>query len=175
MFGASSTSNPYLARSSSMFGNGTSNNGTNDISAMFPALVNLVNNTKSMTNVNQQDTSPTPLEEIQQILLSLPIEQRQVVENSPEYLELKSVMFQEFIVWVIACTELGRAYIIGPGSHKAKKLLEITKDLSSSASKVATSKIQELENALLQQQELFKRQSEEFAKFKAQFEDPSPK
>ena len=165
----SSTTNPYLSKSSLY---NSSTNGNSDIAAMFPALVNLVNNTKSMTNTSTTDNSPTPLEEIQQILLSLPIEQRQVVENSPEYLELKSIMFQEFIVWTIACTELGRAYILGPGSHKAKKLLDITKDLSSSASKVATSKIQELENALLQQQELFKKQSEEFAKFKAQFEDP---
>lgn len=172
MFG-SSTTNPYLSKQSGIFGNNS--NGGNDASSMFPALVNLINNTKSMANINQQDIGPTPLEEIQQILLSLPIEQRQVVENSPEYLELKSIMFQEFIVWSIACTELGRAYILGPGAHKAKKLLEITKDLSSSASKVATSKIQELENALLMQQELFKKQSEEFAKFKAQFEDPAPK
>lgn len=170
MYG-STYSNPYSAS--------TYNKTGSDMANMFPAIFNLVNNTKNMTTMGQ-DPQPTPIEEIQVLLNNLPVEQRQAIESSEEYLLLKTEIFQEFILWVIAATDLGRTYLFGPGSHKSKKLLELTKDLSSTVGAKATSRIQELEQQLLEQQELFrkqseilKKQSEEFLAFKAQFETPS--
>ena len=169
MYNNSLYSNPY---SSSSF-----NKSSNDISNMFPAIFNLVNNTKNMTTMNQE-VQPTPIEEIQVLLTNLPVEQRQAIENSEEYILLKTEIFQEFILWTIAATELGRTYLFGPGSHKAKKLLELTKDLSSTVGAKATNRIHELEQQLLEQQELFRKQAElmqkqneEFMAFKAQFEN----
>ena len=166
-----SLSNPYSSNPYSKT--------TSDMANMFPAIFNLVNNTKNMTTVNQEP-QPTPIEEIQVLLNNLPVEQRQAIENSQEYLELKTEIFQEFVLWTIAATELGRTYLFGPGAHKSKKLLELTRDLSSTVGAKATSRIQELEQQLLEQQELFrqqseilKRQSEEFMAFKAQFETPT--
>lgn len=166
-----SLSNPY---SSNLYSKTTS-----DMANMFPAIFNLVNNTKNMTTVNQEP-QPTPIEEIQVLLNNLPVEQRQAIENSQEYLELKTEIFQEFVLWTIAATDLGRTYLFGPGAHKSKKLLELTRDLSSTVGAKATSRIQELEQQLLEQQELFrqqseilKKQSEEFMAFKAQFETPT--
>lgn len=166
-----SLSNPYSTN--------TYSKTTSDMANMFPAIFNLVNNTKNMTTVNQEP-QPTPIEEIQVLLNNLPVEQRQAIENSQEYLELKTEIFQEFVLWTIAATELGRTYLFGPGAHKSKKLLELTRDLSSTVGAKATSRIQELEQQLLEQQELFrqqseilKRQSEEFMAFKAQFETPT--
>lgn len=164
MFGPSTYSNPYTGNY------GKAN--TADMAAMFPAIFNLVNNTKNMTTVGA-DPQPTPIEEIQVLLNSLPVEQRQAIENSQEYLELKTEIFQEFIVWSIAATDIGRAYLLGPGAHKAKKLLELTKDLTTTVGTKATNRIQELEAQLAQQQELFRKQNEEFLAFKAQFEAPT--
>lgn len=170
MYG-STYSNPY---STSMY-----NKTGSDMANMFPAIFNLVNNTKNMTTMGQ-DPQPTPIEEIQVLLNNLPVEQRQAIESSEEYLVLKTEIFQEFILWAIAATDLGRTYLFGPGAHKSKKLLELTKDLSSTVGAKATSRIHELEQQLLEQQELFrkqseilKKQSEEFLAFKAQFETPS--
>lgn len=166
-----SLSNPYSSNPYSK--------ATSDMANMFPAIFNLVNNTKNMTTVNQEP-QPTPIEEIQVLLNNLPVEQRQAIENSQEYLELKTEIFQEFVLWTIAATDLGRTYLFGPGAHKSKKLLELTRDLSSTVGAKATSRIQELEQQLLEQQELFrqqseilKKQSEEFMAFKAQFETPT--
>lgn len=166
-----SLSNPYSSNPYSKT--------TSDMANMFPAIFNLVNNTKNMTTVNQEP-QPTPIEEIQVLLNNLPVEQRQAIENSQEYLELKTEIFQEFVLWTIAATDLGRTYLFGPGAHKSKKLLELTRDLSSTVGAKATSRIQELEQQLLEQQELFrqqseilKKQSEEFMAFKAQFETPT--
>ena len=166
-----SLSNPYSTN--------TYSKTTSDMANMFPAIFNLVNNTKNMTTVNQEP-QPTPIEEIQVLLNNLPVEQRQAIENSQEYLELKTEIFQEFVLWTIAATDLGRTYLFGPGAHKSKKLLELTRDLSSTVGAKATSRIQELEQQLLEQQELFrqqseilKKQSEEFMAFKAQFETPT--
>lgn len=162
MMSSSQYRNPYS-------GYGTTPTTSPDMAAMFPAIFNLVNNTKSMTTVTG-DPQPTSLEEIQQILVNLPVEQRQAIEAHPDYLELKAEIFQEFILWSIAATEMGRTYLLGPGSHKAKKLLDVTKDLSATVGSKTTNKIQELEQQLYEQQELFKKQSEEFQAFKAQFE-----
>ena len=160
--------NPY----SSAYSGLNYGKNTGDMASTFPALFNLINNTKNMTTMGN-DSQPTPIEEIQVLLNNLPIEQRQAIENSQEYIELKSEIFQEFILWAIAATDLGRTYLFGPGSHKAKKLLELTKDLTSTIGAKATSRIQELEAQLQQQQELFRKQNEEFKAFKAQFESPS--
>lgn len=165
MMPSSPYSNPY----SSLSGFPGHTTTSQEMAAMFPAMFNLVSSTKNMTTL-PAEAQPTPIEEIQGVLNSLPIEQRQAIESHPDYMELKSAIFQEFILWSIAATDMGKAYLLGPGSHKAKKLLELTKDLSSSIGAKATNKIQELEQALMEQQELFRRQSEEFKAFKAQFE-----
>lgn len=171
MYNNSLYSNPYSSN--------YNKSNTNDMANMFPAIFNLVNNTKNMTTMNQEPV-PTPIEEIQVLLTNLPVEQRQAIESSEEYIVLKTEIFQEFILWTIAATELGRTYLFGPGSHKAKKLLELTKDLSSTVGAKATNRIHELEQQLLEQQELFRKQAElmqkqneEFMAFKAQFETPS--
>ena len=68
---------------------------------------------------------------------------------------------------------MGRAYLLGPGSHKSKKLLELTKDLVTTIGSKTRNRIQELEQQLAIQQELVKKQEAEFTAFKAQFESPS--
>ena len=91
--------NPY----SSTYSGLNYGKNTGDMASTFPALFNLINNTKNMTTMGNEP-QPTPIEEIQVLLTNLPIEQRQAIENSQEYVELKSEIFQQrkFIMkWII--------------------------------------------------------------------------
>ena len=134
----------------------------------FPALAELIQRAGNIPQTQPQQEQPTPIQEIQQVLLNLPAEQRQVIETSEEYLTMKADIFQEFILWSIAATELGRQYLMGPGNHKAKKLLELTKDLASTVGTKTTNRIQELESKLQQMQAYMQAQDDELARVKAQ-------
>ena len=131
-----------------------------ELSALFPALVSLVNNSKTLPNAPQNQI--TPIEEMQQTLTSVPSDVKRAIEEQSEYIEINGQLFQEFIVWLITYTDLGRTFLLGPGNRTSQKLRDKVQELVPTVNAQSSSRIQQLEAALI-------KQSEELKKFKEQF------
>ena len=73
----------------------------------------------------QQNSSPTPISELDGFLSSLPSDKRNAVEISPLYQHNKMRLFDKFITFSIAMTPEGNSFLGTPAGRKlAQELLD---------------------------------------------------